>query len=295
MTSPSPTRWAFDLTHVLNAAMGENRFPVRVKELALDYSRQRFPDDPVAVVRGDALPGFDGALFKAPAGRKGWDIFYNSAISSKGRINFTLGHEFGHYLLHRAAYPDGICCGDEDVVRWDSEYGQIEQQANEFSATLLMPLDDFRRLIAPLVKPDLDMLSECAERYGVSLIAAVRRWLDYTERRAVLVVSREGFILWARSSSAALRTGAFFRTATNTIPLPERSLAYRQDGAIDGRQGVELPAAVWFAEPVKEITVFADQYDFAITLLLLGDQMMPRWQQGAAEELDTFDRFMGKR
>ena len=111
----------------------------------------------------------------------------------------------------------------------------------------------------------------------------------------MLVVSREGFILWARSSGAALRTGAFFRTATNTIPLPERSLAYRQDGAIDGRQGVELPAAVWFAEPVKEMTVFADQYDFAITLLLLGDQMMPRWQQGAAEELDTFDRFMGKR
>jgi hypothetical protein len=290
MTSPSPTRWAFDLTHVLNAAMGENRFPVRVKELALDYSRQRFPDDPVAVVRGDALPGFDGALFKAPAGKKGWGIFYNSAISSKGRINFTLGHEFGHYLLHRAAYPDGIRCGDQDVVRWDSEYGQIEQQANEFSATLLMPLDDFRRLIAPLVKPDLDMLSECAERYGVSLIAAVRRWLDYTERRAVLVVSREGFILWARSSGAALRTGAFFRTATNTIPLPERSLAHRQDGAIDGRQGVES-----CPEPVKEMTVFADQYDFAITLLLLGDQMMPRWQQGAAEELDTFARFMGKR
>src|SRR5262249_52888952 len=163
-------------------------------------------------------------------------------------------------------YPDGIRCGDQDVVRWDSEYGQIEHQANEFSAILLMPLDDFRRLIAPQAKPDLDMLSECAERYGVSLIAAVRRWLDYTDRRAVLVLLREGFVLWARSSGAALRSGAFFRTAANTIPLPERSLAYRQDGAVDGRKGVELPAGVWFAEPAKEMTVFADQYDFAITL-----------------------------
>jgi len=173
--SPSPTRWAFDLTHVLNAAIGENRFPVRVKEFALDYSRQRFPDDPVSVVRGDALPGFDGALFKAPAGKKGWGIFYNSAMSSAGRINFTLGHEFGHYLLHRLAYPAGIRCGAQDVVRWESEYGQIEHQANVFSATFLMPLDDFRRQIEAQAEPDLDVLSGCADRYRVSLIAAVLR------------------------------------------------------------------------------------------------------------------------
>src|SRR6266571_3775794 len=55
----------------------------------------------------------------APPRAKGWGIFYNSAISSEGRINFTLGHEFGHYLIHRLAYPDGIRCGEQDVVRWD--------------------------------------------------------------------------------------------------------------------------------------------------------------------------------
>lgn len=289
--SPSPTRWAFDLTHVLNAAMGENRFPVRVKEFALDYSRQRFPDDPISVVRGDALPGFDGALFKAPAGKKGWGIFYNSAMSSTGRINFTLGHEFGHYLLHRLAYPAGIRCGDQDVVRWDSEYGQIEHQANVFSATFLMPLDDFRRQIEAQAKPDLDALSGCADRYRVSLIAAVLRWLEYTEQRAVLVVSRDGFVLWARSSRAALRSGIYFRTSAGPIAVPERSLAYRQDMQIDGKKGVELPAGVWFGEPLREMTVFADQYDFAVTLLLLGNDTMPRWQQDAPEEADAYDRF----
>jgi len=30
------------------------------------------------------------------------------------------------------------------VVRWDSEYGQVEHQANLFAANFLMPLDDFR-------------------------------------------------------------------------------------------------------------------------------------------------------
>src|SRR5258708_1420312 len=225
MTAPiSPTRWAHDLTHVLNVALGENRFPVNVKELALGYSAQRYPADPISVVRGDALPGFDGALIKAPPGKKGWGIFYNTRIGSPGRINFTLAHEFGHYLLHRLAYPQGIRCGDQAVGRWVSEYGQIEHQANVFSATLLMPLNDFRRQVEPRSKVDLDMLSACADRYRVSLIAAVLRWLEYTERRAVLVVSRDGFILWARSSTAAVKTGAFFRTSMGPIAIPDRSL-----------------------------------------------------------------------
>jgi hypothetical protein len=162
------------------------------------------------------------------------------------------------------AYPQGIRCGDQDVVRWDSDYGQIEHQANVFSATLLMPLDDFRRQIDPQSKADLGMLSGCAERYRVSLIAAVLRWLDYTDRRAVLVVSRDGFILWARSSKAALKTGAFFRTSVGPIAIPDRSLAARQDMTVDGRTGIELPAGVWFNEDLREMTVFADQYDFAL-------------------------------
>src|SRR5581483_377096 len=85
-----------------------------------------------------------------------------------------------------------FCCGEQDVVRWDSEYGQVEHQANVFAANFLMPLDDFRRQIAPNAKVDLDMISHCADRYRVSLIAATLRWLSYTQKRAVLVVSRDG-------------------------------------------------------------------------------------------------------
>jgi hypothetical protein len=55
-------------------------------------------------------------------------------------------------------------------------------------------------------------------------------------------------------------------------PHPSHSLASRQDMIIDGRMGVELPAGVWFPEPVREMTIFAEQYDFAVTLLLLENQ-----------------------
>jgi hypothetical protein len=288
--APSPERWAIDISVVLNAVLGKDRFPVDVVLVAKEFSAQRYPDDPVSLVIGKSLPGFDGALYRAPAGKKGWGIFYNDAISSEGRINFTLGHEFGHYLIHRLAYPDGIRCGEQDVVRWDSEYGQIEHQANVFSAGLLMPFDDFRRQIPEGDKVDLDMISHCADRYRVSLIAAVLRWLQYTTRRAVLVVSCEGYILWSRASKPALRTGAFFRTSGPPVPIPSDSLAGRQDMIIDGRAGVALPSGVWFPEPVREMTIFAEQYDFAVTLLLLENEY--RYSQLDREpEEDVYDRF----
>ncbi|WP_413874660.1 ImmA/IrrE family metallo-endopeptidase [Albidovulum sp.] len=289
----SPERWAFEITHILNTVLGPEHFPIDVPRVALEYSRQRFPDDPVASVQGDDLPDFDGALFKAKAGRKGWGIIYNDAITSRGRINFTLAHEFGHYLLHRIAYPQGFRCGQQDVVRWDSEYGQVEHQANVFAANLLMPLDDFRRQISPKARidADIEMLRACAARYNVSLIAATLRWLSYTEKRAVLVVSRDGFILWARSSTPALRSGAYFRTSAGPIEIPAAALPLRPDLLVDGRGSIEHGPDTWLRDPVRETTIFAEQYDFSLSLLQLDDAQFFFHEEGESEP-DMYDRFV---
>lgn len=290
MTKPfSPERWAFEITHVLSAVLGADRFPIDIAEVAREYTAQRFQDDPIVSVLGNDLPGFDGALFRAPAGRRGWGIIYNNRIRSKGRINFTLAHEFGHYLLHRLAYPQGMRCGEQDVVRWDSEYGQVEHQANVFAANFLMPLDDFRRQIADRSKIDLDLIEHCRDRYRVSLIATILRWLSYTEKRAVLVVSRDGFILWARSSTPALKTGAFYRTSAGPIEIPAASLAVQRDRVVDGRGAADHDPGVWFNEPVREMTVVAEQYDFVVSLLLLNDDGRI-WILNEESETDTYDR-----
>ena len=236
---PSPERWANDLSLILNAVLGPDRFPVNVPLVAKEFTANRYPDDPITLVKGDSLPGFDGALFRAPPGKKGWGIFYNSAITSAGRISFTLAHEFGHYLLHRLAHPNGFRCGEQDIVRWDSDYARLEQQANAFAANLLMPLDDFRRQIDARARADLDMISGCAERYRVSLIAAALRWLQYTNCRAVIVVSRDGYILWSRASEPALKSGAFFRTSRGPIEVPAASLVARQDFLVGRPHGLE--------------------------------------------------------
>ncbi|WEK48182.1 MAG: ImmA/IrrE family metallo-endopeptidase [Candidatus Andeanibacterium colombiense] len=292
----SPQRWANNLTLIMNAAYGAapERFPVNVPALAKDFSAQRFPQEPIALVGGDSLGDFDGALYR---GKKGWGIIYNNAIASAGRINFTLAHEFGHYLLHRAAFPDGLECGDQDMVRWDSDYRQIESQANDFAATLLMPLDDFRRQIDARSKPTLEDIGACAERYGVSLIAATLRWLQYTERRSVLVVSREGYILWARSSDRALKTGAYFRTANRPpIPIPANSLPARADLLEKSRGQIRHDECVWFAEGCDEIALVSDQYDFAISLLHLeAAEWRPRFEDEKDEDtFETMIRRMGR-
>ena len=115
----SPERWAFEITHVLNAVLGKEHFPIDVTAIAREYTAQKFPSDPIVRVQGENLPGFEGALFKAPSGKKGWGIFYNNRMSSKGRINFTLAHELGHYLLHRLAYPDDRQCIHVCAQRYD--------------------------------------------------------------------------------------------------------------------------------------------------------------------------------
>ena len=174
----TPVGWAIRISRILNAVLGEDHFPIVVAQVAKEISRQLYPDDPIMRVTGDSLRSFEGALVRARAGRKGWGILFNSDIASTGRINFTLAHEFGHYLLHRASYPDGFNCLTEDMVRWDTEYGRIEHQANVFASYLLMPLDDFRRQLSPRAAADFDALGGCADRYDVSLTAAALKWLS---------------------------------------------------------------------------------------------------------------------
>ena len=90
----SPDRSAIDISLLLNKVLGKDRFPVDGALVAKEYSAQRYPENCVSLVIGRPLPEFDGALYCAAAGKKGWGIFYNSAITSKGCFNFTLGHEY---------------------------------------------------------------------------------------------------------------------------------------------------------------------------------------------------------
>jgi hypothetical protein len=53
--------------------------------------------------------------------------------------------------------------------------------------------------------------------------------------------------------------------------LPPESLAATRHLLTDGRTSVLHGPGVWFPEEVREMTIFSEQYDFVVTLLLLED------------------------
>ena len=75
---------------------------------------------------------------------KRWGIIHQKA-QSRGRRRFTVAHEFGHYLLHRQKYPNGIYSSEAGVDGRTKL--EVEREANDFASTLLMPFDDFRKQI----------------------------------------------------------------------------------------------------------------------------------------------------
>lgn len=282
------------ISKMLNTVLGTERFPVKVDELALEYSGQCFADSPIDKVQGEDLEGFDG-LLKANKAKSKWLILYNSASPSEGRKRFTIAHEFGHYILHRHQ-QDLFECGDDDIETGDNNGRDIETEADLFASTLLMPLDDFRKQVdgQPV---SFDLLGHCADRYGVSLTAAALRWTEIAPKRAVLVASRDDHMLWAKSNQAALRSGAYYATRRNTIELPRQALAHSYNDSDAGDQQTGR-AQDWFPrEPanmsITEMTRVAGQYDYTLTLLLLPESEWQGARHDEAEmEEDTFDRFI---
>lgn len=169
--------------------------------------------DRITEVKAAEIKGFEGALFPND-GKKEWLLLYNSGLKSQGRIRFTQAHELGHYILHRML-KESFQCSDKDMLNWSKDDLDFEAQADLFASYLLMPLNDYRKQLSATV--DLEALSHCADRYGVSLTSAILKWLDYTEEKAVLVMSKDGFMDWAWSSDSARKAGAFFKTKKDVL------------------------------------------------------------------------------
>jgi hypothetical protein len=269
------------------------RFPVKVADLAREFSRQVFPEAPITMVAGlDLQSGFDGMLLPNRQRPGEWGIIYNRAISSRGRINFTLAHELGHYLLHRQRLPAGVQCSSRAMHEWHSPLGAIEAEANTFASFLLMPLDDFRVQIQG-EDVGMDLMRHLADRYEVSITAAILKWLSITDKRAMLVLGRDGFIDWARSSEPLLRSGIFYRARQQVTALPEASLAAAPAGYAGGEADILHPPGVWpGGEAVREMTIFSSRGETTVSLLLYPDDApATRWgDEGEAEEWDLCDQ-----
>jgi len=244
----TPSSAAILLTHWLDAleASGGKRFPVDIKELALQVGRQLKWSDEIFEVRAANIDSFEGGLFQIQG--RGWALLYNEQFGSDGRVRFTQAHELGHYLLHRGV-KDTFQCTQGDMVQWSPDQAPLESQANAFASNLLMPMKQFRACTDGAAI-DFDQLSDAADKFGVSLTAAALRWIQSTEQSAVLVMARDGFMLWSVSSDKARENGAFFRTRGRAVAVPPDSIAA---SATKGtRRGERVSLSTWFEHAHKD-------------------------------------------
>jgi len=257
------------IAEAFSNAHGNSQFPVDIIQLALGAAEIFQWSDPISEIKGADISGFEGALFPDESKKK-WMLLYNDSIRSPGRVRFTQAHELGHYVLHRTL-RDSFQCADSDMLNWSKDDKDIEGQADLFASYLLMPLDDYRSQSNSEIT--LDLMGHCADRYGVSLTAAILKWLDSTEEKAVVIISTDGYMNWAWSSDAAWKAGAFFKTRNNIIELPAGSLAANLAVRND-RVGSNMAGRVWFKHAdaemyLREMKMQAEQYGHVLTLLHL--------------------------
>lgn len=92
--------------------------------------------------------------------------------SMPGRQRFSIGHELGHWELHRGR--SFRCRVDGPDANLESNR-ELERQADEFSSHLLMPGRLFNLAIRAFGYPKLAEIDELARAFGTSLVATLIR------------------------------------------------------------------------------------------------------------------------
>ncbi|WP_122639044.1 ImmA/IrrE family metallo-endopeptidase [Romboutsia sp. Marseille-P6047] len=98
------------------------------------------------------------------------------------RKKFTIAHELGHLFLHMGYQIDDDLWEEQrgrDYYRNGSS--EEELQANEFAAALLMPRDEYKKIMEKYTDGVSVNTAEIARYFGVSIQAAANRgkWLGY--------------------------------------------------------------------------------------------------------------------
>ena len=182
-------------------------------------------------------PGCTACLMRDPDG-KGGGIWLEPG-QDPGRRRFSIAHELGHYHIPRHLRgATSLACADADLRARSRDARQLEWEANDFAAELLMP---FRLFSEDVERRDVAFASVyqlCSDAmYRVSVTAAAWRMVQVTNEACALVVSTDSKVEWVARSS--------------TFPyglLPERAQSIDPNSLaaslVRGEQGSELPVAV---------------------------------------------------
>lgn len=236
----------------------ERQIVSRAEDVLRVLDMWSLPVDPFAIAAQEGIElapgtfgeGFDGRI-RYLSEVKTFALAYQTQRQGRtpGRVRFTIGHELGHYYLHRAYLLTGRSHGSKADFRSTNE---MEQEADEFAAALLMPLELFRAEVKRYRQNvcALKELCELAEhRLGASVTSTVRRYCQADIEPCAAVFSRNGVVQWACYSEDMRRLGMGYVPFGQGLPRGSRSARSFDElssaGCIEG----EVDPAAWFERP----------------------------------------------
>jgi hypothetical protein len=174
-------------------------------------------------------------------------------------------------------------CSSQDINDWGEWKTDInlEREANEFAAALLLP----ERFFASLCKgedPSLDLVSRLAEAFNVSLTATALRFLRFCDETCAVVFSQDGYIKWLQGSEEFERVhedvGLYIGVRSKLDPSSLAASFFQGRTARPSPKRVD--ASAWF-EPdryrsdatVVEQSWTMPQYNAVLTLLWVDDDI----------------------
>lgn len=173
------------------------RAEARIAELGISDPRDIDVDaiayDARMLVEYEALEGCEAML--VGVGDRAIATIRPSGV--RGRERFSVGHELGHWEMHRGK---SFVCRADDLDRNLASDKPREREADEYSAHLLMPTVFFGAAVRALGKPGFKEIDGLSVDYETSLLATTIRLADIDALPVIVACYSDQGLKWSKAA-----------------------------------------------------------------------------------------------
>lgn len=221
-----------------------------------------------AYVRDAVISGAEAKLSRV--GNRAY-ISVSSKTANEGRRRFSIGHELGHFVIHRS-WPI-MYCTSADMDDWYSRKVK-ETEANKFSAELLMPEVIFKPKC--IGKPGLTLLGSLSGAFRTSLTATAIQYIRCTLEPCALVFCCDRKVRWTSKN----RDFTYFLKGIGEL-VDGYSYAYDAfKGRLSSPEEGSVPASAWLSHrgltedaEIKESTWYIPSCNATLSLLWVNEEI----------------------